>query len=121
MLLNINFFFVNTCGYPWILKKYASTRITNTPTDMGTGTRRIFIQLVGYRSRTLPAALTSLILITHTSIINLTTLTKDFSSFKGVSKPASSLGHTRLVIIAKEEKNTRPQSARVSQYTKELS
>jgi len=39
MLLNINFyFFVNTHGYPWILKNYASTHITDM-TDM----RQIFI------------------------------------------------------------------------------
>jgi len=31
MLLNIYFlFFVNTRGYPWILKNFADTRITNT-------------------------------------------------------------------------------------------
>jgi len=31
MLLNIYFYFcVNICGYPWILKNYASTHITDT-------------------------------------------------------------------------------------------
>jgi len=31
MLLNIYFyFFVNLRGYPWILKKYVGTRITDT-------------------------------------------------------------------------------------------
>jgi len=30
-MLNIYFyFFVNTCGYPWILKSYAGTRIMDT-------------------------------------------------------------------------------------------
>jgi len=44
MLLSISFyFFVNTCGYPWILKTYMDTRITNTGTNMRTDTGHIFI------------------------------------------------------------------------------
>jgi len=45
---------------------------------------------------------------------NLTILITNFSSFKGVSKPASSSAPTITMVIAKEENNTIPQSARVS-------
>jgi len=36
MLFNIlNYFFVNTRGYLWILKKYVNTRVTDTRTMWG--------------------------------------------------------------------------------------
>jgi len=58
--------FVNTHGYPWIpadMKKINGYPHNRYPTNMGTGTGRIFIQRVGYggaTTRTLPASLTSL-------------------------------------------------------------
>jgi len=58
--------FVNIRGYPWIpadMKKIDGYPQNGYPTDMGTDTRQIFIQ-VGYggaTTRTLPAPLTSLI------------------------------------------------------------
>jgi len=67
MLLNIYFyFFVNTCGYPWIsvdIKKLCGYPHNGYPTDMNMGIRQIFIQWVGYEGATtctLPAPLTSL-------------------------------------------------------------
>jgi len=50
-------------GYPRICKKIGEYPHNGYPTNMGTGTRRIFIQRVGYggaTTRTLPAPLTSL-------------------------------------------------------------
>jgi len=58
--------YVNTRGYPWIpanMKKIDGYPHNGFPTDMGMGTRQIFIQRVGYggaTTRTLPARLTSL-------------------------------------------------------------
>jgi len=49
MLLKIYFyFFINTRGYPWILKYYAGTRIT----DMRMSIRQIFIQQIGHGKAT---------------------------------------------------------------------
>jgi len=52
MLLNIYFyFFVNTCGYPWIsvdTKKLYGYPYNGYPMDIDTGTGQIFIQQVGY-------------------------------------------------------------------------
>jgi len=48
------------------MKKIDGYQHNGYPTDMGTGTGRIFIQWVGYggaTTRTLPAPLTSLILL----------------------------------------------------------
>ena len=66
--LNIYFLnnFVTTCGYPWIpadMKKIDGYLHNGYPTNMDTGTWRIFIQRVGYgeaTTRSLPAPLTSL-------------------------------------------------------------
>ena len=61
--------FVNTRRYPWIpvdLKKIGEYPYNGYPMDMGTGTGHIFIQQVGYggaTSRTLPAPLTSLLIV----------------------------------------------------------
>jgi len=64
-MLNIYFyfFFVNTHGYPWILKNYAGTRITDTR-RIWVRVGQIFIQWVGYEgvtTCTLPVPLTSLV------------------------------------------------------------
>jgi len=67
--LNIYFLnnFANTCGYPWIhadMNKIDRYSHNEYSTDMGTSTRQIFIQRVGYGGATtctLPALLTSLI------------------------------------------------------------
>jgi len=61
--------FANTRGYLWIpadMKKIGGYPHNGYPTDMGTGTRQIFIQRVGYggaTTRTLPALLTSLVTV----------------------------------------------------------
>jgi len=61
--------FVNTRGYPWIpadMKKIDGYLHNGYPKNMDTGTRRIFIQRVGYGGvtiHTLPAPLTSLTVI----------------------------------------------------------
>jgi len=66
MLINILFYFI--CKYPRVLvdiKKYVSTHIMDTCTNMGTSTGQIFIQLVGFggaTTHTLLAMLTSLAL-----------------------------------------------------------
>jgi len=69
MLLNIYFYFsVNTRGYPWILKNYAGTHITDT--NMNTGIRQIFIQQIKYNTIInciVPVPLTSLH-VSHTEI-----------------------------------------------------
>jgi len=70
--LNIYFLinFANTRGYPWIpvdIKNIGGYQHNGYPTDIGTGTRHIFIQRVGYggaTTRTLPASLTFLIINT---------------------------------------------------------
>jgi len=67
--LNIYFLniFVNIHGYRWIpadMKKNRRYPHNGYPTDIGTGTRRIFIQRIGYGgaiTRILPAPLTSLV------------------------------------------------------------
>jgi len=55
MLLNIYFyFFINTRGYLWIsvdIKRLCEYPHNRYLTDMGTGTRQIFIQRVGYLAR----------------------------------------------------------------------
>jgi len=54
---------VGTHGYSWILKIYMGTH-NGYSTDMGTGTRQIFIQRVRYEgatTHTLTASLTSLV------------------------------------------------------------
>jgi len=59
--------YVNTRGYPWIpanMKKIGGYSHNKYVMDMGTGTRRIFIQRIGYGGATtctLPAPLTSLL------------------------------------------------------------
>jgi len=50
----VKYLFLFFCKYLWVpvvLKNYAGTRITN----MGTGTRQIFIQRVGYGGATISA------------------------------------------------------------------
>jgi len=71
--LNIYFLnnFVNTRGYPWIpadMKKIYGYSHNGYPTNMDTGMERIFIRRIGCggaTTRTLPAPLTSLTIITR--------------------------------------------------------
>jgi len=59
--------FINTRRYPWIfvnMKKIDRYPHNRYPMDMSMGTRRIFIQQVGYKgatTRTLPTSLTFLV------------------------------------------------------------
>jgi len=70
---------MGTCRYPWILKNYANTRITDTRTNMSADTGRIFIQRIVYKrtiTRTLPILLTSLVIIIFSKKGNLIKILK---------------------------------------------
>ena len=83
--------FVNTRGYPWIpadMKKIDGYPHNRYPTDMSTDTGWIFIQRVGYggaTTRTLPAPLTSLLIIlfsvTFFNLINILVHSESICNF----------------------------------------